>query len=406
MSDKIDVLAIDDDKFVQKLIVRAVGSDTLSIRSALSGELGIEMANETVPDVILLDVEMPGINGYETCEKLRSSKITQEVPIIFLSSRSSLRERMQGYEAGGDDYLVKPFENENLLARINVLVRYQQERNSLQQQYQLAQKTAVMALTGTSELGSAMQFLEKSIVYSSTSELMMGLFEGTDQFELDCCVMVLTKEGCSWYTSKNTISPIEKELLEMSDREARFLDFGQRTIINYPMVSLLVRNMPLNDIERYGRIKDLLPIFLSAVNVKLSSIETQTALNQQSMDMLDSFKSIRGYLYQMGTIIVSNRGEGKAITDKLIQDLHTDLLSMGLEEDQEEYLLELIDSVLGKVTDKLDAGTEIRSVLSFVLTNLKLLIEKQENILDEFNKNTVSQSSTTDQGSDDSIELF
>jgi len=406
MSDKIDVLAIDDDKFVQKLIAKALDSETILVRSALDGEIGIEMANEMVPDVILLDVEMPGINGYETCERLRNSLVTCEVPIIFLSSRSSLRERMQGYEVGGDDYLVKPFESENLLARINVLVRYQQERLSLQKQFQVAQKTAVTALTGTSELGLAMQFLEKSIVYSSTEELMIGLFAGTNQLELDCCVMVLTNEGCSWHTSKNAISPIEKELLEMSDRKARFLDFGQRTIVNYPMVSLLVRDMPLGDMERYGRIKDLLPIFLSAVNVKLSSIETQSALNQQSMDMLNSFKNIRRYLFEMGTTIVNNRGEGKAITDKLIQNLHTDLLSMGLEEDQEDYLLELVDSVLAEVMDKLDAGAEIRLVLSFILNNLELLIEKQESILVEFNKNIASESRSINQETDDSIELF
>jgi len=406
MSEKIDVLAIDDDKFVQKLIAKGLESDDMAVRSAFNGEVGIEMANENVPDVILLDVEMPGINGYETCERLRNSIATCEVPIIFLSSRSSLRERMQGYEVGGDDYLVKPFEKENLQARINVLVGYQQERIALQKQYELAQKTAVTALTGTSELGFAIQFLENSISYGTTDELMKGLFSGVKQFGLDCCAMVITGAGTSWHTYKSAISPIEKELLEMSDRQARFLDFGNRTIVNYPMISLLARNMPLDDMERYGRVKDLLPIFLSAVNVKLSSIETKMALNQQSSDMLASFKNIRQYLFQMGTTIVNNRGEGKAITDRLIHNLHSDLLSMGLEEDQEEYLLELVDSVLAKVADKLDAGAEIRSVLSYILDSLKQLIEKQETILVEFNQNIVSESKETSYESDDSIELF
>ncbi len=406
MSEKIDILAIDDDKFVQKMISRALDSETVLVRPALSGEIGLEMADEKVPDIILLDVEMPGINGYETCERLRSSNITREVPIVFLSSHSSLRERMQGYEVGGDDYLVKPFENENLQARINILIKYRKERVNLQEQYQIAKKTAVTALTGTSELGLAMQFMEKSIVFSSADDLMSGLFDFTDQFNLDCCAMVQAKNLNSWYTSKEVISPIEKELLELSDRDTRFLDFGQRTIVNYPMVSLLVRNMPLEDMERYGRIKDLLPIFLSAVNVKLSSIETQMALNQQSKDMLESFKGIRQYLYQTGNTIVANREEGKDLTGKLIQDLHSDLLRMGLEVEQEEYLLELVDSVVNDVMAKLDAGAEIRSVLSYILENLQLLIEKQESILDEFNQNIVSASNSDNSQADANIELF
>jgi len=406
MPDKIDILAIDDDKFVQKMIARAIGSETIEVRAAFDGESGIEMANQSIPDIILLDVEMPGINGYETCEKLRSSDVTAKVPIIFLSSRSSLRERMQGYEVGGDDYLVKPFENENLLARINILLKYHSERILLEEQYKLAQKTAVTALTGTSELGIAMQFLEKSIAYSSTAELMLGLFDGTNRFDLDCCAMLQTKEGVSWHTSKEVISPIEKELLEMSDREARFLDFGHRTIVNYPMVSLLVRNMPLDNMERYGRIKDLLPILLSAVNVKLNSLETQTALNEQSQSMLNLFKNIRCNLFQMGTTIVEKRDEGRTTTESLIQGLHGDLLGMGLEEEQEEYLLELIDSVVEELMIKLDAGAEVRSVFSFILTNLQNLVHKQELLLEEFNRNQATESEPANSEMDDNIELF
>jgi len=404
MSGKIDILAIDDDKFIHKMIARALDSDDIVIRFAVNGEAGIEMASESIPDIILLDVEMPGINGYETCERLRASEATCNIPIVFLSSRSSLRERMQGYEAGGDDYLVKPFETENLKARVNILIRYQQERLRLEEQYKFAQKTAVEAMTGTSELGLAMQFLEKSISFNSVEELLNGLFDSTNRLELDCCAMVQTKQGFTWFTSQQVISPIEKDLLEMSDREQRFLDFGQRTIVNYPLVSMLVRKMPLDNIERYGRIKDLLPILLSAVNVKLGALETRFSLNQQSQHMLEAFKGIRANLYFMGKTIVDSRDQGKDILNALVQELHVDLLGMGLEQDQEDYLIDRIDSVLDEVMEKLDAGAEISSVLNFILNNLKSLVEKQELILEEFSSSLASHTEVDD--SDDGIELF
>ena len=120
--------------------------------------------------------------------------------------------------------------------------------------------------------------------------------------------------------------------------------------------------------------------------------------------MLNSFKNIRRYLFHMGNTIVTNRKDGKNITETLIQDLHSDLLSMGLEEDQEAYLLELIDSLVAEVLDKLDAGAEIRSVLCFILDSLKSLIDQQESIVEEFNNNAASQSIASDE--DDNIELF
>lgn len=91
MIDNIDILAIDDDKFIQKVIIKTLSSSSMSVRTADNGELGIEAAINKPPDIILLDVEMPGINGYEVCDRLRNSNETKEVPIVFLSSHSSLR---------------------------------------------------------------------------------------------------------------------------------------------------------------------------------------------------------------------------------------------------------------------------------------------------------------------------
>ena len=406
MSETIDILAIDDDKFVHKMISRALQSENTNIRSAYDGESGIQAAQESPPDIILLDVEMPGIKGYEVCDRLRNIPETEEIPIIFLSSHSSLRERLQGYEVGADDYIIKPFEAEYLLTRINVLIKYYKERQELKSQYELAQKTAMIALTGSSELGQAMQFLEKSLTYQNIEEMAQGLFNCTDIFALDCCLMMISKEEYHWFSSEGVISPLEKELLEMCDRESRFLDFGSRTIVNYPTASLLIKNMPLDDMERYGRIKDLVPILLAAVNTKINSLATQEALTAQSLNLLDSFKLIRSNLFYLGTTIVKNRKDSTAIMSKLVEDLNYDLLKMGLEEDQEEFLLNRIDTAIDDATIKMDAGREIRMALTFILSNLKNVMEKQESLLEDFKASLAHESTEQEDDSDDNIELF
>lgn len=406
MPNKIDVLAIDDDKFVQKMISKTLESGGLSVRTADDGESGIKEAIRKLPSIILLDVEMPGINGYEVCDRLKNTEATKEVPIVFLSSHSSLRERLQGYEVGADDYLIKPFEAEHLLARINVLIKYQKERQELRSEFELAQKTAMIAMTGTSELGQAMQFLEKIFMYHSVDNLTQGLIECTDRFSLDCCVMIFANEQYYWHSSEGAISPLEKELIEMSDRDVRFLDFGCRTIINYPTVSLLIKNMPLDDMDRYGRIKDLLPILLSAVNTKINAFGTQEALTQQSLNLLNSFKMIRQNLYHLGSTIVKNRKDSTETMSSLVQNLNYDLLRMGLEEDQEEYLLSRIDSAIEEAMEQMDAGKEIREALTFILTNIKTVMGKQEELLDAFTASLTDESTDQSDEMDDSVELF
>lgn len=406
MDELIDVLAIDDDKFVQKMIVKALQSNSLNIRTADDGESGIEEAIRKVPGIILLDVEMPGINGYEVCDRLRNIEATKHVPIVFLSSLSSLRERLQGYEVGADDFFVKPFEAEYLRARINVLIKYHQEKEELHKQYKLAESTAITAMTGSGELAMAMRFLEKSLSYRSIDDLAEGLEESLAQISLHCCAMIIEKGQSLWYSSEGSVSPLEKELIEMCDKETRFLDFGERTIINFPKISLLVKNMPLDDMERYGRIKDLLPILLSAVNSKVNSLSTQEALTQQSLHQMDSFKMIRQSLFYLGTTIVKSHKDSAVVMNSLVQELNYDLLRLGLEEDQEEYLLSRVDSAIDEAMIKMDAGKHIRQALTFILTNLNSVTAKQQELLDAYIDSLATEAVEQSGDMDDNIELF
>jgi len=408
MEKQIDVLAIEDDKFVQKMIIKALQSSEISVRTANDGESGIKAASQQIPDIILLDVEMPGINGYETCDRLRNTEATQEVPIVFLSSHSSLRERMQGYEVGADDYLTKPFEAENLLARVNILIKYQQERKKILDEYKLAQQNAILAMTSSSELALAMRFLEKSLSFQDVDALVYGLFDSMNQFSLNCCAMITINGQHHWYSSdgSGSISPLEKELIEMCDKEVRFLDFGARTIINYSQVSLLVKNMPLDDMDRYGRIKDLVPILLSAVNTKISTLNTQEALTRQGTNLIDSFSLIRKSLYHLGLTIVDNRKDSIEILNKLVEELNYDFLRMGLEEHQEEYLLNRVDTAIEAAMVEMDAGKEIRASLTFILKHLTNIIEKQNELLDAFTQSLATEVSDQSGSMDDNIELF
>jgi len=131
MQSQIKILAIDDDKISQKFIGRALSDDCFEMNYGDAGAQGFDKAIELNPDIIILDVEMPGMNGYQVCEKLREHPVTKDTPVVFLSSHSTLRDRMQGYEVGADDFLVKPFESDDLVAKMRVLAKYLEEQKLL-----------------------------------------------------------------------------------------------------------------------------------------------------------------------------------------------------------------------------------------------------------------------------------
>jgi len=417
MPAEIRLLAIDDDRLSQKIIRRSLDTDEVDVDIANDGESGIAAALAEPPDAILLDVEMPGLNGYEVCERLRAEPPTREVPIIFLSSHSSLRERMLGYEAGGDDYLVKPFERDNLLARIRVLIRFRNQRKELAAQYEVAQKVAHVALSSTSELAQVVQFVEKSYAYRSTAELASGVFDVTEQLGLSCCMAVREEGGDGeaevpasqvggeqWFSSDGVISPLERELIEMSDRQQRFVDFNDNTLISYEHISLLVRNMPLDDRERYGRLKDLLPVLLSASEAKLNAISVERMLLDQGRQMLTAFARIRTDFYHLAKDLIGSQEQATKLLREMVGNLNYDLLRMGLEEDQEEYLVARIDGAVDEAVTGIDANAAIYTAFTAVQDNLKRMVRQQEAVVEACTPPApVEQTAPED---DDDIELF
>ena len=116
------ILIVDDVPANVDVLVQALRGD-YQLSVAIDGTTGLSTAEKLLPDLVLLDIVMPGINGYEVCRRLRASPRTREIPVMFISSLEDVRDKAQGFEAGGNDYLVKPFEILEVKARVKSLLR-------------------------------------------------------------------------------------------------------------------------------------------------------------------------------------------------------------------------------------------------------------------------------------------
>lgn len=375
------ILIIDDDRFSQKIINNTFKNDFETFLAS-DGSEGIAKAIDIQPDLIILDVEMPGMNGYETCDQLKNNPLTKNIPVVFLSGCDTLREKMQGYEVGGDDYLVKPFEPETLSAKIKVLLKYTDKHKELHQQYEVAQKTAHIAMSGSSELGLAMRFVEETFSIHDYEGLSNALFSMTDSLSLNTTLMyIVNNDEPIWFSSSGATSPLETQILTMMHNEKRIFDFGSRTVISYPNVSLLVKNMPLDDMERYGRIKDLLPIILSALNEKILVLNTATALKVQSDSLTKTNEKIKLSLTSLSASLNRNQHDITTIMREMLHDLNTHLPKMGLEHDQEEYILNRIEQATEQSLHLIETTETTNDVFSNVVNELHTLSEKQNQLV-------------------------
>jgi two-component system, OmpR family, response regulator MprA len=121
MSEATRILVVDDDPKIRTVVRRGLAYEGYRVVEAASGEEGLEKAREHLPDLVILDVMLPGIDGLEVTRRLRSTG--DELAILMLTARDEVKDRVEGLETGADDYLVKPFSFEELLARVHALLR-------------------------------------------------------------------------------------------------------------------------------------------------------------------------------------------------------------------------------------------------------------------------------------------
>ena len=118
MIDKGSILAVDDTPASLKLLTDILKAEGYKVRSAISGELALRAAASHPPGLVLLDINMPGMNGFEVCQRLKELPETRDAPVIFISALSETVEKVKGFQLGAVDYVTKPYHREELLARV------------------------------------------------------------------------------------------------------------------------------------------------------------------------------------------------------------------------------------------------------------------------------------------------
>ncbi len=150
-----NILIVDDNPNNLRVLDGILQERGYVVRPALSGEIALRAISAVRPDLILLDVRMPGIDGYETCRRIKQQESLREVPVIFISALNEIDDKLNAFQVGAVDFITKPFQTHEVLARVQTQMDLVHARRTLAEH--LVQSEAAGSTSGTQELSRSVQ---------------------------------------------------------------------------------------------------------------------------------------------------------------------------------------------------------------------------------------------------------
>jgi DNA-binding response OmpR family regulator len=368
------ILIVDDDPVVSGMLGVSLAAAGDQIVEASSGEQALALLAEmgAAPfDVVFLDIEMGmGIDGYETCRRLREVAATRDLPVIFLSGHDSLDDRMRAYDAGGSDFMSKPFVPEEVLRKAGVAIRHNRRQAVAVENDHVMSDTTMTALTSLAETGVILKFSRGALTCRSLHSLAVLAIESMGVYKIDCHIQLRSPTQVMTLTPRGVASPLEESIIVNSKDRGRIFSFGNRLVVNYENASLLVTNMPVEDDDFCGRIRDHAATLAEAAEAAVENINLRTEAIIRADELRDlantsskAIEALRGSYHDMQ---FATRLELEAMTDS-IEGMYVHL---GLTDKQENTISNTARDAVERVLTLLERSKELDQNFAGIVESL------------------------------------
>ena len=272
------VLIVDDDITTRSLL-RGILARQFDVVTAASGEEALALSRERLPDLVLLDVEMPGLGGHETCRRLRDIGL---VPVIFATAHQSLEEHLKAYDAGASDLVTKPVTSEILVRKVALAIDKRRHETRLAAEKDSLQKMAMSFLSSMGETGTLLKFMRAGVSCRTHEALARQLIAAARDLGMQASVMIRHARGSTVLTTSGAPTPLEQSILGQLVGMGRIFQFRSQLVVNYDRVSIIVGNMPDDEsaTAEAGRLRDNVAILAETaealcdnVDMRLTSME-------------------------------------------------------------------------------------------------------------------------------------
>jgi DNA-binding response OmpR family regulator len=361
------VLVVDDDSML-RAFYDAVLSPQYDVHAVESGEEAIEVSKMLMPDLILLDVDMPGLNGYDTCRKLREFSTA---PIVFSTALQDMEEHLRAFDAGGDDILTKPLLPEILLRKVGLALKLKHVQEKLVEENAYLQDRANDYLSSMGENLALLNFVRASLKCRNFEELVQNLTQAMRDVALEGSVVIRHGGESTFMTTHGEATALEQSILDKSRGMGRNFQFKRNLVVNYDKVSIIISNMPAEGTERNREIRDNIAILAETAEAFCESVDMRKVSMERAESMqialFEASKTVESIRDKQTQLFMAVRLLLHGLTDKIEQSYSW----LGTSSDQEAAISAAMNDSVQQILEVLANGSQMNEQFAAVVHIMK-----------------------------------
>lgn len=379
-SEQACVLIVDDSPIELDLMTEAL-AEHYRVKAATNGPKALTLAElGEVPDVVLLDLCMPDMDGFETCRRIKENPVTRDAVVIFVSGQDTTEDKLTGYSMGAHDFLVKPVDLNILRKKVELAIQSRRDAAELLDQKQRATQAAMLALSSAGDLSVVIDFMRQSFSMMHQEAVAKLLVTAVERYGLDSTLQVRTTQTTFHVSNQGASSPLEIDMINRMRERGRMQERNRALIINYPTCSLLIKNLPQDDIA-VGRMRDSLCLLLEAADARIKAMELEQRndhLLRAVIDMVNNAKEQLATIHRLNVQRKGLRETSSVLIEKHKAHMVRFLKDKGIADESINEMAQGIDASLRYLQENYDLGlaTDVE-----ILKLVELLNENLQNVI-------------------------
>jgi len=378
------IFIVDDSAFDRTLLASAL-REICRIESFAKAEDCLARLGKTacLPDLFLLDVDMPGMDGYSLCRQIKKLQVLQNIPVIFASGLDDLESRMEGFDAGGFDFMVKPINLRELTQKVRT-VRYLIAEQQLTSSKLIESETlTALILSNLDEYAVLIKFLRSLNECDTPSVLIDRFFDLLRAYHLHSAIQIRLPALEITRSDRGGACPLELDIINHLRSMDRIFEFRTRAAYNFEHITVLIQDMPLHDPELCGRIRDTLAIAAESANAKIQAMQTKTENARARDGVTELLKTLKTTIENFEQKYALARYRGSSLTMDMLNQLASAFAFLGMSDEQEKQILGIVQGKSENLAEIYNFSGETQKALKEMAERLACILQPTAKVCDQ-----------------------